>query len=128
MEYRERKRWVFLGLPWTFTVYTIGEEMLTVNRGFLNKQEDDCYMYKVVDVKLNQSFWERIVKLGTIECYTGDVTDQKLVISHIRNAKEIKNYILKASEEARMKRRTVNMQNIGSQVDYDGDGVPDDVL
>ena len=127
MEFKERKRWVFLGLPFTFTVYTVSDDMVTINRGFLNKSEDDCYMYKIVDVRLKQSFWERIVKIGTIECYTGDVTDQKLTLLHIKNAKVIKDYIFKASEEARMKRRTVNMQNIGAMHDLDGDGVIDDL-
>lgn len=125
MEFRERKRWVFLGLPWTFTVYTVGEEKITINSGFLNKTENDCYMYKVTDVKLETSFWERIMKLGTVHCYTGDVTDPDLLLKHVRNAKAIKDFIFEASEAARIKRRTVNMQNIGGQVDLDGDGFTD---
>ena len=47
MEFRERKRWVFFGLPFTFTVYTIKEDVITVNTGILNREENDCYMYKV---------------------------------------------------------------------------------
>ena len=27
MEFRERKRWVFFGLPFTFTIYTVKEEV-----------------------------------------------------------------------------------------------------
>jgi len=125
MEFRERKRWLFLGLPWTFTVYTVGEEKITINTGFLNKAENDCYMYKVTDVKLEQSFWERIVKLGTVHCYTGDTTDPDLLLKHVKNAKVIKDFIFEASEAARIKRRTVNMQDIGNHADFDGDGFPD---
>ena len=51
-EFKERKRWLFLGLPWTFTIYTVKDDMITIDRGFLNKQQDDCYMYKVQDVEL----------------------------------------------------------------------------
>lgn len=128
MEFVERKRWVFFGLPFTFTTYTVKEDMITIDTGFLNKQENDCYMYKVVDVKLNTSFWERVFKLGTISCYTSDSTDPHLTISHIRNAKAIKNFILEQSEAERMKRRTLNTQNIGHMVvDADGDGIPDDI-
>ena len=125
MEFKERKRWVFLGLPWTFTTYTVGEDKITRNKGFFNRTEDDCYMYKVVDVKLEQSFWERMVKLGTVHCYTGDTTDNDLLLQHIRNAKAIKDFIFSAAETARMKRRTVNMQDIGSHIDIDGDGLID---
>lgn len=112
MQFKERKRWVFFGIPWTFTVYTIKEDVITVDRGFLRKVEDDCYMYKVVDVRHVSTFWERIFKLGTIICYTGDTTDKQLVISHIKNSKTIKDFILQASEEARLKRRTLNTLNI----------------
>ena len=112
--YRERKHWVFLGLPFTFTVYEISDEYITTNRGFLNRTQDDCYMYKVQDVKYNATLIERMFGLGTVICYTGDVTDQKLELQHIRHAVEIKNYILAQSEKARIKRRTINMQNIGA--------------
>ena len=71
-------------------------------------------MYKIVDVKLSQSFMERLCGLGTITCYTGDATDKELVLKHIKHSEEIKNYLLKTSEEARIKRRTVNMLDIGS--------------
>lgn len=114
MEFKERKRWVFFGLPFTFTVYTITEEMITIDSGFLNKTEDDCYMYKVIDTKLLNSFWERIFKLGTIECETGDTTHPKLYIRHVRNARAIKDFIRQASEDERMRRRTINTLNLGA--------------
>ena len=110
----ERKRLKFLGLPWTFTVYTVKEDVITINRGFFTKTEDDCYMYKVQDVKLEQGFVERMFGLGCVVCYTGDTTDKVLMISHIRNAKKIKDYILEVSEQARRKRRTLNTLNIGA--------------
>jgi len=114
MEYIERKRWVFLGLPFTFTKYIVKEECITINKGFLNKVENDCYMYKIQDVTLKQSFFERLVKIGTVVCYTGDTTHPELKLEHIRNPRTIKDFILKESEEARLKRRTINTLDIGS--------------
>lgn len=114
MEFRERKRWVFFGLPFTFTVYTIKEDMITVEEGFFSRKENDCYMYKVQDVELIRSFPERIFGLGTVKCYTGDTTNKELYLSHIKNAKAIKDFVLEASETARLKRRTVNMLDIGA--------------
>ena len=108
-EYVERKRWVFFGLPFTLT-----DEVITINDGLLSTRENDCYLYKVQDVELKTSLGERIFGLGTVACYTGDNTHPQLFLSHIRNAREIKNYILKASEEARRKRRTLNTLNINA--------------
>lgn len=114
VEFVEKKRWLFLGLPFTFTKYVTKEDMITVDTGVFTKVENDCYMYKVQDVEHTASIWERMVGLGTIVCYTGDTTHPKLLIEHIRNSKAIKEFILKESEEARLKRRTVNMLDIGS--------------
>ena len=125
MEYIERKRLLFFGLPWTFTKYTIRDEMITINTGLLSTKENDCYMYKVQDVELSASLGERIFGMGTIICYTGDTTNPKLYREHVRNAKAIKDFILEASEEARMKRRTMNTLSIDADVDLDGNGIPD---
>lgn len=120
IEFVQRKRWLFLGLPFTFTVYTVKDDVITINTGFFKRVENDCYMYKVQDVRHTASFLERIFGLGTVECFTGDTTHPKLLLEHIKMSKEMKNYILEASEKARIRRRTMNMLNIGN-VDSDGD-------
>ena len=124
--FSERKRWLFFGLPFTFTKYTITPSLVTIDQGLFNTVEDDCYMYKVQDVKLNTSLFEKIFKLGTIICFTGDVTNPELRLVHIKHAKEIKSYLLKQSETARLKRRTLNTVDIGAHgLDLDGDGIED---
>lgn len=112
--FKERKRWLFFGLPFTFTKYIIKDDMLTIDQGFFKKIENDCYMYKVQDVEHTASLLERMFGLGTITCYTGDTTHSKLIMLHIKNSKQIKNYILEASEAARMRRRTLNTLDIGT--------------
>lgn len=114
MEFSERKRILFFGLPWTFTRYTVKEEVITIDSGLLSTKENDCYMYKVQDVELVASLLERIFGLGTVICYTGDTTHPTLKLEHIRNARAIKDYILEASENARRKRRTLNTLDIGT--------------
>ena len=115
IQFRERKRWLFFGLPFTFTVCTVGEDMITVSEGFLNKKENDCYMYKVQDVELLESLPQRIFGLGTVRCFTGDTTSPTLLIQNVKNARSVKNFILEASEKARRRRRTMNMLDIGAE-------------
>ena len=37
---KEKKRWVFFGLPFTFTVYSVEQEKITTNKGFFKTTED----------------------------------------------------------------------------------------
>ena len=86
----EKKRWALFGLPFTFTKYIVKRDILTIESGCFTKKEDDCYMYKIQD------------------------THPKLYLHNIKNSKETKDFILKYSEEARLKRRTLNTLNIGA--------------
>lgn len=87
---------------------------MTIAEGFFKTVENDCYMYKVQDVQHSASLAEKLVGLGTVICFTGDTTHPQLEIKHVKHSKEIKQFILEQSEEARLKRRTVNMLDIGS--------------
>ena len=83
MTYKERKRWVFFGLPFTFTTYTVNEEFITIDAGLLHRDEDDCYMYKVVDTKL----WRGYYPSGPgAEAYPPCQGDQEFYPGGIRGA------------------------------------------
>jgi uncharacterized membrane protein YdbT with pleckstrin-like domain len=111
----EKKRSLFFGLPLSFTTYRIDEELLYRKEGLLNLKEDDCYLYKIQDVTLTRSLFERMFGLSTIICHTGDTTDPILTLSHIRNGEEIKKYLVKTSDDERLKRRTINTLNISAE-------------
>lgn len=119
--FTERKRWLFLGLPFTFTLYSIDEDSLNVKTGLLNTRENDCYLYKIQDIQLETSIFERMFGLSTVICYTGDVSDKVIKLVHVKNGKEIKEYLMKKSDEERIKRRTINTLNINA------DNVSDDI-
>lgn len=122
VEYIEKKRTIFLGLPVCFKTYRVTEEKINIKAGFLKVIEDDAFMYKVQDIRLEKSLMERIFKLGTIICYTGDTTHPELKLEHIRNSDEIKEYIMRTSEEARVKRRTLHTLGIEA-VNIDADDI-----
>ena len=122
MAFVERKRWLFLGLPLTFTKYTVTEEQITINSGLFTRVENDCYMYKIQDTVLSVSLLQRIFGIATVVCKTSDVTHGQLVLKNIKNAKAIKDFIIECSEKQRLKRRTINTLNIDADVDGDIDG------
>lgn len=110
--YKEKKRSLFFGLPLSFTTYCIEEEKINRKAGFLRTVEDDTMMYRIQDVKLVKSLMERLFGLGTVVCFSSDVTDPKMELRHIRHAGEIKDYILKTSEKERRKVRTLHTMGL----------------
>ena len=119
MSFIEKKRTAFLGLPWYFTTYRVEEDVINVKSGLLKTVEDDVYMYKIADVRLTKTLMEKIFKLGTVICYTSDVTHPQLQLQHIKNSSAIKDYIMKQSEEERRKKRTLHTLGIDSDVELE---------
>jgi uncharacterized membrane protein YdbT with pleckstrin-like domain len=117
MEFIEKKRILFFGLPLTFTKYKIKEDVITIDSGLLKTVENDCYMYKVQDVTLTRSLGEKIFGLGTVILQTGDVTHPTLSLVHIKNSQAIKDFILTQSEAERRKRRTLNTLDISADAE-----------
>ncbi len=125
LQYKEYGRLLLFGIPWPFKHFEIYNNVLTIVSGFLNIKEDDCFMYRISDVELTRSFFQRLVGLSTITCFTSDVTDKTIVMKNVKHGHEIKDFIYQESERARIRRRTVNMQDISfgmGDVDLDGDG------
>ena len=94
LAYKERKRWTLFGLPFTFTEFYIYDNDIQIRAGLLDSNEDDCYMYRITDVKLKQSLFQKMFGLGTVECYTSDVEhpqrpgDQGFHLQRLRREQE----------------------------------------
>ena len=123
--YQEKKRSLLFGLPLSFTTYRIEEEKVNIRKGLLRTVEDDTLMYRIQDVKLVTGFLERIFRLGTVVCYSSDVTDPMLELRHIRRAREIKDYILSTSESERRKVRTLHTLDLDTDTSGFGDASVD---
>lgn len=115
IKFVEKKRTAWFAMPLYFTTYTITEEMLNIKKGFFKIMENDCYLYKIQDVSMTRTLIERLFKLSTVICHTGDTTDPIIELKHIKNGSVVKEFLLQASDEQRMKRRTINTLNINAE-------------
>lgn len=114
-QFVEKKRTALFGLPIYFTTYTITDELLQLKEGFFKITENDCYLYKIQDVTLTRTLIERMFGLSTITCHTGDTTHPVIKLVHIKNGSAIKDYLIKTSDEMRLRRRTINTVNISAE-------------
>ena len=90
MAFVEKKRWLFFGLPLTFTKYTVTEEQITINSGFLTRIENDCYMYKVQDTVLSESIPQRIFGIATIVCKQATLLMDSLFLKTLKMQKQLR--------------------------------------
>ena len=86
----ERRRWLFFGLPFTFTTYTLTEKKLVLKTGLLTTVEDDILLYRVRDTSLRRTVWQKLFRLGSILVASSDQSRPELVIKNIRGVREFK--------------------------------------
>ena len=102
--WKDRKRIIF-GLPWTFTRYMLTEEKLIIDTGFFTRKEDEIRLYRIMDIGLQRSLWERLFGLGTIHCCSGDKTSPEFDIRHIKNSRDTKEMLSDLIEKRRKEQR-----------------------
>lgn len=100
-----RKRTSLLGLPWTTTVYELYNDKLLVIKGLLSTSEDEIRLYRITDMTLKRSLWQKLLGLGTIHLCTTDATAKELNLKNIRNCREIRDLLSEKVEADRKDKR-----------------------
>lgn len=116
-EITERKRWLFFGLPLSFTTYTLTNKKLTINRGVFSTVEDDILLYRIADLRLKRSFFQRMCGLGSIDVISSDKSLPNLEIHNIKNFREFKDLLEESIEHDRMRARFRSAEVIGGEDD-----------
>ncbi len=119
--WRDRKR-NFLGLPWTFTVYQFDEDRLFIDTGLFTSTEDDIRLYRITDITLRRTLWQKIIGTGTIHCDSADKTMREFEIKNVRDSFKAKEMLSKLVETARLKNRVYAREDMhGAHGDADLD-------
>ena len=86
--WKDRKR--ILGLPITFTRYRLSEDRIFRETGLLNLKEEEVLLYRVRDLELKRSLFQRIFGVGTVCVHSSDKTTPHLDLLNIKNPREVK--------------------------------------
>ena len=127
--WKDRRR--RLGMPLSFTRYRLTEDRLFCETGFLNIREEEILLYRIRDLELKLTLWQRMFGVGSIYVHSSDKTQPNLELKNIKNPREVKEMIHKAVEEAKDKRRMRTMEVMGGDAGDccdDLDDVADDEM
>ncbi|MGE5474768.1 MAG: PH domain-containing protein [Ignavibacteriales bacterium] len=99
--WHDRKR--ILGLPITFTKYTVRDNKLIITKGLFTTTENEILLYRILDFKLVKTLVDKMCGVGTIVLFTADSSDRTFNIEKVKNASEVKEMLSRMVEEERAK-------------------------
>ena len=117
--WKDRKR-IWCGLPWTFTKYELSRDKLVIKTGFFSQNDDEVRLYRILDISLRRSLFQRIFGLGTIRCNSVDKTMKNFDITNIKNSERVKDQLSDLVEESRRSNR-VSSREFMTELDDDDD-------
>ena len=94
-----------LGMPISFTRYALSEDRLFLKRGFLNVRHDEILLYRVRDLRVSVSLWQRIFGVGSVTVASTDKSIPELTLKNIRQPNEVKELIHEHVEKMKIERR-----------------------
>ena len=111
--WKDRKR--YFGLPLSFTRYSLSEDRIFLEKGFLNINADEVLLYRVRDLALNLKLTQRIFGVGTVWVHSSDQSIPHLELKNVKKPREVKEMIHRAVEEAKEKRSMRTMEIMGGE-------------
>ena len=124
--YEEMLKWydlkrIWCGLPWTFTKYGMSEDRLFVEKGFFNSQEQEVRLYRILNVNLKRTFFQKIFGLGTIHIDSSDKDLGNFDIINIKKSYDVKELISQTVESERIRNRVTAREYMSDNDDNDSD-------
>ncbi|MDO4621611.1 MAG: PH domain-containing protein [Eubacteriales bacterium] len=113
-----RKR-IWCGLPWTFTKYGISQDRLFVESGFFTTNQLEVRLYRILNVRLQRSFIQKLFGLGTVHIDSSDKDLECFDIKNIRKAEEVKEMLSQAVEAERLRNRVSAREYMSDNHDMD---------
>lgn len=107
--WKDKKR--FLGMPLSCTHYAINKDRLFLETGLLSTKCEEVLLYRVKDVSMSISLWQRIFKVGTITVKSSDATLPVLQLKNIRDPRNVKEIIHQNVEAMKLSRRAIQLGN-----------------
>lgn len=123
--WHDRKR--YLGIPMSFTRYAISEDRLFLSVGLFSLKDDEILLYRVRDISMSRTLWQRLFGVGTITVTSSDNSLPTLHMTNIKDPTTVKELLHNQVEETKIRRR-VRFSEIASYGNHDDEDEPDSDL
>ena len=127
--WHDRRR--YLGLPISFTRYSFDNDKFYVKKGLFNTTSDEILLYRILDIRLSRSLWQKIFGVGTICLKTADQTMPHLDVKSVKDSERVRTALSNIIERERNEKRVLGREMFGAashqDYDLDGDGMPDHI-
>lgn len=135
--WHDRKR--ILGMPISFTRYSVDASRLYCKAGLFTTTTDELMLYRVLDIKLRRTLGQKLFGVGTITLYTADQSHHEQNLINIRKPDAVRKFLSKLIEHERMEKGVTGREMYGAAgigqnhegcdhgemfADIDGDGIP----
>jgi Bacterial PH domain len=90
--------------------YTLTAQRLDLERGLFGKRRESVELWRVRDVVLDQSLFDRMRGAGTLTIYSTDQVDPVLVVGPIASAQRNYEVLRDATQAARRQGRVMTLQ------------------
>ena len=115
--WKDRKR--YLGLPLSFTRYSLTEDRLFLSVGFLNIKDEEVLLYRVRDINTSRTFWQRLFGVGTVTVVSSDKTMPNFELKNVKDPLTVKELIHDQVESMKIRRRVRVGEIMASGYDED---------
>jgi len=108
-----------LWFPLSFTKYSVANGRLYIKQGFISSREDECLLYRILDITMVRSVPQRLFGTGTIEMNTKDRSTPVIKLQNVSNPQKVKRLLSDLIEGEREAKKVVGKDMYGSSAHYD---------
>ena len=124
--WKDRKR--YLGMPLSFTRYSLSEDRLFLSVGFLNIKDEEVLLYRVRDINTSRTLWQRLFGVGTVTVVSSDKSMPTFELKNVKDPMAVKELIHDQVEAMKIRRRDRVGEIMASGYDEDEAELEDDEL
>ena len=109
--WKDRRR--RFGLPLSFTRYEVSEDRLILRKGFFKTVTDEILIYRIMDIRLTRSLWQKMFGVGTVTLFSTDKSHPSVELISVKDSDKIRRYMSKLIEAQRVARGISSREFLG---------------